>query len=369
MGACDDPGRSVATPVSESLAVVVVALPFGVAAVLATLGSRRVGVWIHLAAACLLFLLACATRQEPAMLVAFVALTTSWLLTRDGSARVRENLAASQVLLGAILLAMWTRQPIFNWLALLVAVGAAALATGESTSARRILLLCGIGLMVALLGVILLDQTLEFAAALMLFGYGALAGLVPLHAWQIRVATEGNASGAIVSTTLLPTAPLLLLMRLPVRPGLLVGFGLASLLLGAVAVLVHEDVRRRVALAGMAQIGMVVFAIGVGATWVAWLHLVLLSLARPAVLQSRGDDTAAWLALALLPLYALYLLAAPAAAFAVWLLAPLAVGAALLALTLLRHRPAGLHGGWWEVTPIWLQVAVVTILAVMVPAR
>ena len=145
---------------------------------------------------------------------------------------------------------------------------------------------------------------------------------------------------AAIIVTLLANVPLMLFMRLDIAPGLLIAFGLASLLPGAVALFARLDRRRTVALAGMAQLGMVVFAIGIGARQVAWLHMTLLALARSAVLQSHGDDMLAWLALALLPLYALYLLAGPTVAVAAWLLVPLAAGA-LLAMLGAARAPAG----------------------------
>ena len=161
----------------------------------------------------------------------------------------------------------------------------------------------------------------------------------------------------------------MLFMRLDIAPGLLIAFGLASLLPGAVALFARLDRRRTVALAGMAQLGMVVFAIGVGAKQVAWLHMTLLALARSAVLQSHGDDMLAWLALALLPLYALYLLAEPTVAVAAWLLVPLAAGVLLACWALLERRPAGVATGWLAATPVWLQLALIVLLAFAMPAR
>jgi hypothetical protein len=111
----------------------------------------------------------------------------------------------------------------------------------------------------------------------------------------------------------------------------------------------------------------VVFAIGVGARQVAWLHMTLLTLARSAVLQSHGDDIITWLALALLPLYALYLLAGPAVAVAAWLLVPLAGGVLLVTWALIERRPAGVPASVVAAMPIWLQLALVMLLAFAMP--
>jgi hypothetical protein len=118
----------------------------------------------------------------------------------------------------------------------------------------------------------------------------------------------------------------------------------------------------------MAQLGMVVFAIGVGAKPSAWLHLILLALARTAVLQSQGDDAIAWLTFAVLPLYALLPLVGTTVAVAAWLVVPLASGALLTAWALLRRCPAGRTVDWIAAAPVWLQVAIVVLLAFAMPA-
>ena len=222
-------------------------------------------------------------------------------------------------------------------------------------------------MLLALLGTLLLDLASGPAGVFLLLGYGALAGLVPLHSWLANAMAEAVAPGAI-TVTLLANVPLLLFMRLQIDPAFPIAFGLASLLLGAIAVSARLDRRRTVALAGMAQLGMMVFAIGIGAKQVAWLHMTLLALARSAVLQSH-DNVLAWLALALLPLYALYLLAEPTVAVAAWLLVPLATGALLACRALLEPRPDGVATDWLAATPIWLQLALVVLLAFAMPAQ
>ena len=352
----------------RAIPVAVVALPFVTAAVLASVAPWRIGAWISAGSASLQFLVACllvsrtdAAETHLVMLTAFVAMTTSWFGRRDiaaalaarslGRRRARLYHVGYQALIGAVQAATLAGEPILTWFALVVAVAGAAAMTGAArgpdaaAAASRLVLLCAIGLLLALLGTLLLDLAPPPASVFLLLGYGALAGLVPLHSWLANASAEGVAPAAIV-ITLLANVPLMLFMRLDIAPGLLIAFGLASLLPGTVALFARLDRRRTVALAGMAQLGMVVFAIGVGAKQVAWLHMTLLALARSAVLQSYGDDIHAWLALALLPLYALYLLAEPTVAVAAWLLVPLAAGALLACWALLERgrtalRPTG----------------------------
>ena len=114
---------------------------------------------------------------------------------------------------------------------------------------------------------------------------------------------------------------------------------------------------------------MVVFAIGLGAKQVAWLHMTLLTLTRSTVLQSQGEDTIAWLALALMPLYALYLLASPTVAVDPWLLVPLAAGVLLTVSALLGRCPGGMRAYPVAATPIWLQLVLVMLLGFAMPSQ
>lgn len=376
---------------TSAIPVVVVALPFISAAVLAAVASWRLGAWINAASASLQFVVACVLVWRAGtiptylvVLTAFVAMTTSWFDRRDiaGSLaarsltrrRARVYHVGYQALVGAIQAATLADNLILTWLALVVAVAAAVAMTeavrkpAAAAAASRLVVHGAIGLLLAMLGTLLLDLAPGPAAVFLLLGYGALAGLVPLHGWVASAAAEGMVPGAII-VALLANVPLALFMRLHIAPELLIAFGLLSLLPGSVALLVRLDHRRTVAVAGMAQLGMVVFAIGIGAKQVAWLHLTLLTLARSAVLQSQGDDMIAWLALALLPLYALYLLAEPTVAVSAWLVVPFAAGVLLATCALLERRPAGISSRWPDATPVWLQLALIVLLALAMPAR
>ena len=310
------------------------------------------------------------------VLTAFVAMTTSWFGRRDlaaalaarslGRRRARLYHVGYQALVGAIQLAVLADDPMVTWLALVAAVAAAVVVTGAvrgpaaREAASRLAVQCAIGLLLALLGTLLLDPAPALAGVFLLLGYGAVAGLVPLHPWPVSAAGEGLAPGAVIVTALLPNVPLVLFMRLGIAPALLVAFGLAVLLACAVATFTGVDWRRVATLAGMAQLGMVVFAIGVGARQAAWQHLTLLALARSAVLQSQGNDVFAWLTFAACCRSTRCICSpAPTAAVAPVLLLPLAVGVLLAAVALTGRRPAGATAGWVAATPVWLQLAVI----------
>ena len=376
-------------PGIDVLWIAVVGLPFLTAAILACIGSWRIGTLVNAGSATVLAVLSCALPitlpDSLVLLTAVIAMTTSWYGRRDVAVamaahsldrqRARVYHAASQGFVGAAVLSLLTGQPILTWLALTLAMTAAAVIVGvvSSQAASRLALLCGLGLMLALLGILLLDVTPTPATLLIVLGYGGVAGLVPLHAWLGDAAAEGPAPGAILVSTLLVSAPLLTFMRLPdaVAPGILIALGSASLLCGGGLLLARPDPRRTVAYAGMAQVGMIEAAIGFGDAGAPRL-IAMLALARAAVLQCEAESPpqyAAMLALALLPLFALHQIAEAAVGVSAWLLVPLGIGALLTSGGLLRDLAAGpvILPHRLMQAPVWLQLALVVLLAFWVP--
>jgi hydrogenase-4 component F len=432
----------------DALPVIMIVLPFATAIVLTLIGSWRIGTLINAGSATLLFLLACLLPCHPhsalpllhvgvpeahlVMLTSLVAMTTSWFSQREIPVSLAARLldrrkvqlyhAACQGLVGAILLALLSDNLMLTWFALAIAIAAASVMTGAirnhaaATAASHLLLLCSVGLMLALLGTLLLYGASEphtsalrwstlqttplhaaswhLACVFLLIGYGALAGIVPLHGWLTDTATEGVAAGSIIVGALMVNAPLLVFMRLRSATGLnpelpadiLITLGLATLALGVCCLFAQNDTRRTIAFAGMAQVGIIVVAIGIGgplATLAAWLTMTLLALARAAALQCQGlpptqlsayTHTASMLALALLPLFALFLLAGSA----MWLMLPLGIGVLLTSALLLARLPllapavAAPRGGSLSelaaLAPIWLQLALMVLLALAMPA-
>lgn len=376
-------------PVIDVLWIAVVGLPFATAAILAFIGSWRIGTLVNAGSATTLAVLSCALPStlpdSLVVLTAVIAMTTSWYGRRDIPAamaahsldrrRTRVYHAAFQVFVGAVVLVVLAGQPMWTWLALTLAMTAAAVIVGVAgpQEASRLAFLCGVGLMLALLGILLLDIAPTPATLLIVLGYGGVAGLVPLHTWLADAAAEGPVPGAIMVSTLLVNAPLLTFMRLgdPVASGVLTALGLVSLLCGGSLLLARPDPRRAVAYAGMAQLGMIEAAIGLGDAGVTRL-IAMLALTRAAVLQCEAEPPtryAAMLALALLPLFALHQLAEPAVGVSAWLLAPLGVGALLTSGGVLRYLPAGPIAAPNRLmqAPVWLQLALVVLLAFWVP--
>jgi hydrogenase-4 component F len=415
---------------SLTLPVAVVALPFAAAVLLACIGSWRAGVRINAAAATLVFILACplpwqlrtALPALLALLTAFVAMTTSWFGLRDVRAALaarrldrrstRHRHVAFQTLLGAVLLALLSDSPAVIWLATTIAVAAGAGVTSTvrtmeaQRAANRLVLLCGVGLMLALFGTLLLYQAAgpdavsgqwggsQLAVICLVLGYGGIAGLLPLHSWLPDAVAEGTTQGATLVGTLLANVPLLVFLRLrsamadgPDRPVVLyVVVGLATLMFAAFCLATQPDIRRRLTLAGTAMIGVVVFAFGLGssaATFGGLLVMTMLALVRASAfqcLEAAPTRAAIWtrtasdLGLAGLPIFALFLIAGATADYRPWLLLPLGAGVLLSSGALLVGRPASgaardaiRPANLVELAPVWLQLALVVVLAVATP--
>jgi hydrogenase-4 component F len=368
-----------------ALSLLLIAVPFASALALALIASWRVGVWVNAGSARLQFVVACmlawhtgADRPRLAALTALVAMTTSWFGHRDVASALATRLlnrrrarlyhAGYQLMVGGIQAATLAGDLFLTWFSLVVAGVAAAAMTAaargpEAATAASGLIKDGLaGLLLALLGTLVLGIADTPAGALLLVGYGAVAGFLPLHAWLPAMMAEAPASAAII-ITLMANVPLLLFPRLPMMPPLLIAFGLASLLGAALALPASADWRRTVALAHIAQLGIIVFAIGVGDARAAWSLTALLTLARSALLQSQGNDRLAWLAIAVLPLFALVLLATATTTVSPWLLVLLAAVTVLLTWTLLEPREVR-AADWRTAAPVWGQLALMIAVAI-----
>jgi formate hydrogenlyase subunit 3/multisubunit Na+/H+ antiporter MnhD subunit len=414
---------------SLTLADLLPALPFGAAALLVCIPSWRAGVRINAAASSLLFVITCLLFWWPssmlsahfALLTAFVAMTASWFGWRDIRAALAERRlnrrsaqrhhVALQTLLGAILLAVLSDSPAVTWLAATAAVASvaaltAAVRTVEARhAAGRLLLFCGAGLMLSLFGTLLLYVTADEPAAAwsdapalsvicLVLGYGGIAGLVPLHSWLPGALAEGTPQAATLTGALLANVPLLVILRL--RPAaanehgppdaVIIALGLATLLLAAVCLLVRPTLRHSLTFAGTAQLGFIVVAFGLAsrvATFAGVVLMTMLTLVRaaaflcstaataPAGVRTRQASIAA---LAGLPIFAFVLVAEPTAEAAPWLMLPMGLGALVVSGALLcdlrtiapsreRDSLASLAG----LAPVWLQLALVVLLAAAMP--
>lgn len=197
----------------------------------------------------------------------------------------------------------------------------------------KYLLICSVGIALALLGNFLLataaapggagaaslglsdllevagliDQKwLKAAFLFFLVGYGTKMGLAPMHTWLPDAHSEAPAPvSALLSGALLNTALLGLLRAHQVcvaaglasfSSGLLAGFGLLSMAVAAVFLLRQPDYKRMLAYSSVEHMGILALGVGLGggAVFGAMLHAVNHSLAKAALFFVAGNVLAAY---------------------------------------------------------------------------
>ncbi|MBO1419602.1 proton-conducting transporter membrane subunit [Streptomyces sp. FH025] len=147
-----------------------------------------------------------------------------------------------------------------------------------------------------------LDQpTLRLGTALAVLGFGAKAGLVPLHAWLPDAHSQAPAPvSALMSGVLLAVAFTAVLRHKVLADAalgtgfartLLIAVALATLALAAVLLLAQRDYKRMLAYSSMEHMSLIALAAGVGtrlATAALLLHMAGHGLAKGAAFCSSG---------------------------------------------------------------------------------
>jgi hydrogenase-4 component F len=140
----------------------------------------------------------------------------------------------------------------------------------------------------------------------LLVGYGTKMGLAPLHTWLPDAHSEAPSPvSALLSGALLNCAFLGILRAYEVCSAageaafsrdLLVGFGLASMAIGAAFVLKQPDYKRLLAYSSVEHVGILALGVGIGgvATFGALLHSVNHSLAKALLFFVAGNILAAY---------------------------------------------------------------------------
>lgn len=235
--------------------------------------------------------------------------------------------------LGAMTLLVWSQ----HWGLLWVAMEATTLAsapliyfhrTRHSLEATwRYLIICSVAIALALLGSFFLAYAslhgglgsslvmgdllarapdlsrpwLHAAVALLLVGYGTKMGLAPMHTWLPDAHGEAPAPiSAMLSGALLPCAflPILRAFQLCAAAGdavfaqrMLLGLGLLSMLVAGVLAVRERDLKRLLAYSSIEQMGILVFAVGIGgvALFGALLHTLNSSLAKSVLFLASGN--------------------------------------------------------------------------------
>jgi len=192
----------------------------------------------------------------------------------------------------------------------------------------KYLVLCSVGVALALLGNFFLAVAFENTAAepraltlgnllagagtlnlpwlkaaflFFLIGYGSKMGLAPMHSWLPDAYSEAPAGVAALLSGALSLAPFLGLLRMQqvcAAAGigafggeLLVGFGLVSMLVAAVFILGQSDYKRMLAYSSVEHMGILAFGVGIGgaALFGAVLHTLYNSLAKGMMFFLAGN--------------------------------------------------------------------------------
>jgi hydrogenase-4 component F len=197
-------------------------------------------------------------------------------------------------------------------------------------AAWKYVILCSVGIAFAMLGVILLytagvqagldhrealnwtslmavapnlnPAVARMAFALALVGFGTKAGLAPMHTWlpdahsQAPSPVSALLSGVLLNIALYAVLRVELIARQASGPGftsnLLLTFGLFSLGLAALFILVQRDLKRLLAYSSVEHMGLVCVAVGLGGPvgmFAAVLHMVGHSLAKPVLFFAAGN--------------------------------------------------------------------------------
>jgi hydrogenase-4 component F len=196
-------------------------------------------------------------------------------------------------------------------------------------AAWKYFILCGVGIAQALFGTILVyfaaekvlgagvgallwteldavkgqlePAVMSIAFVFLLVGYGTKVGLVPLHNWLPDAHAEGPTPISAVLSGLLLNVALYALIRCKVitdgaldRPfasGLLMGFGLLSVVVAAFFLSRQRDVKRMFAYSSIEHMGLITFAFGMGgpvASFAGLLHMTVHSLTKSAIFFAVG---------------------------------------------------------------------------------
>jgi len=129
-------------------------------------------------------------------------------------------------------------------------------------------------------------EPLQLAFAFILVGYGTKAGLAPMHTWLPDAHSEAPSpisammSGVLLAVALYAIARWKVVIDGAVDPrfttGLLLGFGLVSMIIGTFSLVIQRHYKRMLAYSSIEHMGLVSIglALGPAGVFAAWLHVV-----------------------------------------------------------------------------------------------
>jgi hydrogenase-4 component F len=397
-----------------------------------------------------------------ALCIAFVALMASVLgpgLRRDDTADpryARRLRIYANAFTFAMLAAVTVQNVALMWVAIEATTIASALAIplhrtkGSVEASWKYLLVCSVGIALAFTGTILAyfdfvatagevpgalnwtvlkaaapsfhPELIQLAFAFILVGYGTKAGLAPMHTWLPDAHSEAPSSlsammsGVLLAVALYAIARWKAVADAAMGPGftnaLLTGFGLLSVAVGALSLVIQRHYKRMLAYSSVEHMGLAAIGLALGplGMFAAWLHVVNHAIAKSAsfllagrILHRYGQTEIAhvrglvrvmpWtgglfavgvLALAGLPPFGLFvsefLLVQAAIVTGRWWVAAIVLALLLVAfVSLLSHvnrmlygdAPPGIAGGEprsWPLVALAVPVVLLVVLGVTLPA-
>lgn len=132
-------------------------------------------------------------------------------------------------------------------------------------------------------------------------GFGTKMGLAPMHTWlpdahsQAPSPASALLSGALLNCAFLGIYKTHVLMSVAglgsFSGNLLIGFGLVSMLVGAIFIIGQPDYKRMLAYSSIKNMGIIAFGVGIGgfALYGAFLHIIHHSLLKSSLFLSAGN--------------------------------------------------------------------------------
>jgi len=143
--------------------------------------------------------------------------------------------------------------------------------------------------------------TVKLAVVFAVVGYGTKAGLAPMHTWKPDAYREAPSPAGVLMAVGMLNCSLLALLRVhlvsravlgPEFSGrLLLGLGLASVLVATPFILVQWNIKRLIAYSSVEHVGIMAIGFGLGgeaAAFGALLHMTYHAFAKPVAFLSAG---------------------------------------------------------------------------------
>ncbi|MDL2286426.1 hydrogenase [Desulfococcaceae bacterium OttesenSCG-928-F15] len=263
----------------------------------------------------------------------FIALYTPLYIEKQDEVHEQTFIGCILLFLATMSMAAMADHPVVLW----IAIEATTLASAPLIFIHRskqaleatwkYVLICSVGIALALLGFFFITLSMEragldipitfshlndYAADLdplwlktgfifVLIGFGTKMGLAPMHTWLPDAHSEApSPASALLSGTLLNCAfigiykvhCLMVLAGLgEFSGGLLILFGLLSMLVAGIFLLDQQDYKRMLAYSSIENMGIIAFGVGIGglALYGAMLHIMHHSLIKSSLFLSAGN--------------------------------------------------------------------------------